>query len=81
MEDIANKYEISVSTIYDIIKLVEKTLCSCEEFKLPNKQKLKEDEPNIVVIDIAAKKGASEYYSGKKCSNNNKFILQRKFLL
>ena len=49
MEDIANEYEIAVSTTYDIIRLVEKTLMSCEEFKLPDKQAL--DEVNVVVID------------------------------
>lgn len=51
MEDIANEYGISVSTTYDIIRLVEKTLMSCEEFKLPDKQDLKEDDPKVVVID------------------------------
>ena len=51
MEDIANEYGISVSTTYDIVRLVEKTLMSCEEFKLPDKQDLKEDEPKVVVID------------------------------
>ena len=30
-----------LSTTYEIIKLVKKTLCSCEEFKLHDKQKLK----------------------------------------
>ena len=50
-EDIANEYDISVSTTYDIIRLVEKTLMSCEEFKLPDKQDLGEDEAKVVVID------------------------------
>ena len=40
MEDIASEYEISVSTTYDIIRLVEKTLFSCEEFQLPDKHNL-----------------------------------------
>ena len=51
MEDIANEYGIAVSTTYDIIRLVEKTLISCEEFKLPDKQDLKECSSNIMVID------------------------------
>ena len=51
MEDIANEYGIAVSTTYDIIRLVEKTLMSCEEFKLPDKQILKEEGLKVVVID------------------------------
>lgn len=71
MEDIANEYDISVSTIYDIIRLVEKTLMSCEEFKLPEKQDLEDNEPRVVVIDateceIRRTKRGSDYYCGKK---------------
>ena len=51
MEDIASEYEISVSTTYDIIRLVEKTLFSCEEFQLTNKHNLGENAPDVVVID------------------------------
>lgn len=51
MEDIASEYEISVSTTYDIIRLVEKTLFSCKEFKIQDKNKLKENAPDVVVID------------------------------
>ena len=78
MEDIANEYEISVSTTYDIIKLVEKTLSSCEEFKLPDKQKLKEDEPNIVVIDATEceikrlKKGQQNITAERKRNTHKK---------
>ena len=78
MEDIANEYEISVSTTYDIIKLVEKTLCSCEEFKLPDRQKLKEDEPNIVVIDATEceikrlKKGHQNTTAARKRNTHKK---------
>ena len=49
MEDIANEYEISVSTTYDIIKLVEKTLCSCKEFK---QSELPLSEHTCVIADI-----------------------------
>ena len=51
MEDIANEYGIAVSTTYDIIRLVEKTIMSCEEFKLPDKQVLNEGEVKVVVVD------------------------------
>ena len=51
MENIANEYDISVSTTYDIIRLVEKTLMACEEFRLPDKQFLNESAPEVVVID------------------------------
>ena len=51
MENIANEYDISVSTTYDIIRLVETTLMACEEFKLPEKRYLKENAPDVVVID------------------------------
>ena len=51
MEDIASEYEISVSTKYDIIRLVEKTLFSCQEFQLSDKHNLGENAPDVVVID------------------------------
>ena len=51
MEDIANEYGIAVSTTYDIIRLVENTLMSCEEFQLPDKQILNEEGLKVVVID------------------------------
>ena len=72
MEDIASEYEISVSTTYDIIRLVEKTLNSCEEFQLPDKRTLKEKAPAIVVIDATeceiqrVKKGLQNFIAERK---------------
>ena len=72
MEDIASEYEISVSTIYDIIRLVEKTLISCEEFHLPDNRNLKDKAPYIVVIDAAeskirrVKKGLQNFIAERK---------------
>lgn len=79
MEDIANEYEIAVSTTYDIIRLVEKTLISCEEFKLPDKQDLKEDAPQIVVIDATeceirrSKRGPQNIIAAKRRNIRKKF--------
>ena len=72
MEDIAYEYEISVSTTYDIIRLVEKTLFSCQEFQLPDKRNLEENAPDVVVIDATeieihrVKKGLQNFIAGRK---------------
>ena len=72
MEDIASEYEISVSTTYDIIRLVEKTLVACEEFQLPDKRNLKEKAPDVVVIDATeceirrVKKGVQNFIAERK---------------
>ena len=79
MEDIANEYDISVSTTYDIIRLVEKTLISCEEFKLPDKQELNEDASNIVVINATeceirhSKRGPQNTIAAKRRNTRKKF--------
>ena len=72
MEDIASEYEISVSTTYDIIKLVEKTLLLCEEFQLPDKRELEEKAPDVVIIDATE----CEIHRVKKWLQN--FIAERK---
>ena len=72
MEDIASEYEISVSTTYDIIRLVEKTLLSCEEFQLPDKCNLEKKAPDVVVIDATE----CEIHRIKKGLQN--FIAERK---
>ena len=72
MEDIASEYDISVSTTYDIIRLVEKTLSSCEEFQLPDKHNLGENAPDVVVIDATE----CEIYRVKKRLQN--FIAERR---
>ena len=64
MEDIANEYEI--------IRLVERVLCSCEEFQLPDREKLKQEAPAVVVIDATEcelkrlKKGHQNTTAGRK---------------
>ena len=47
MKDIASEYKISVSTTYDIIKLVEKTLLLCKEFQLPDKSKTESEMQSV----------------------------------
>ena len=49
--DIANDYGIAESSIFDIIKLVEKTLLSDKRFHLPSKRALFQGDFEIAIVD------------------------------
>ena len=79
MEDIANEYEISVSTTYDIIRLVKKTLCNCKEFQLMTKDKLEKSGNDTMILDCTEceiqrpKKGALNITEEKRKNIRKKF--------
>ena len=48
-EDIANDYNVAVSTAFDAISLVEKTLST--KFTLPKREELRENPPEVIMVD------------------------------
>ena len=48
-EDIANDYDVAVSTVFDATSLVEQTLSA--KFTLPKREELTKNPPELIIIN------------------------------
>ena len=69
-EDIANDYDVAVSTVFDATSLVEETLSA--KFTLPKREELSKNPPELIIIDTTEieieqpKKRASNIIQARK---------------